>query len=316
VKIVVLDGYTLNPGDVSWDELNRLGETVVYDRTAPEQLLERASGADVLFTNKTVLSAETFAQLPGLRFVGVLATGYNVVDVKAAAQHGVVVSNIPEYGTQAVAQFTIALLLELCSAVGRHSEEVKQGAWASSPDWCFTRSPLIELAGKKMGVIGQQMARIADALGMNIIVPERGKPLPDTFAQARKVQMKELFAQADVISLHCPLTPDTQGIINRGSLQLMKSSAFLLNTARGALIVDQDLADALNDGQIAGAGLDVLTVEPPRQGNPLIGARNCIITPHIAWAAKEARIRLMETAADNLKAFLAGKPQYVVSPAL
>nr|WP_275983927.1 D-2-hydroxyacid dehydrogenase [Paenibacillus hamazuiensis] len=316
-----MDGYALNPGDLSWSGLAELGETVIYDRTAPGQLPERAQGADMLFTNKTVLDEAALASLPGLRYIGVLATGYNVVDVQAAAKRGVVVTNIPGYGTNSVAQHAFALLLELCNRVGLHGEAVNAGEWQRSAEWCFMKSPLTELAGKTMGIvgfgsIGRQVARIASAFGMNAFVPDRGKPLPAEFAAyVRAVPLERLLGEADVISLHCPLTPETQGLIRRETLQLMKPSALLVNTARGALIVEEDLAEALNEGRIGGAALDVLAQEPPKAGSPLIGAKNCIVTPHIAWGTKEARARLMDLAVQNAKAFLQGKPIHVVSPA-
>ncbi|TBL81558.1 D-2-hydroxyacid dehydrogenase [Paenibacillus thalictri] len=321
MKIVVLDGYTLNPGDLDWNVFEGFGELEVYERTSPDQLLDRARGAEILLSNKTVIGENALDQLPGLQYIGVLATGYNVIDVNAAAKRGIVVSNIPSYGTSSVAQFTFALLLELCHRAGLHSDAVRDGEWGRSADWCFTKSSLIELSGKTLGIIGfgligQQTARIAQAFGMRIAVPDRGKPLPAEFGDARALSMERLFAESDVLSLHCPLTADTKGIVNRDTLRLMKKSALLVNTARGPLINDQDLADALNEGIIAGAALDVLSEEPPRTANPLIGARNCLITPHIAWSTREARTRLMETAADNVNCFLQGKPQNVVSPAL
>jgi glycerate dehydrogenase len=308
-RTVVLDGYTLNPGDLSWAAFEQLGECVVYDRTPTEAIVSRAAGATAVLTNKTPLRAATLEQLPGLRYIGVLATGYDVVDVEAARKHNVAVTNVPTYGTDSVAQFAFALLLELCHRVQRHTDDVANEGWTRSPDWSYHLAPLIELAGKTMGVvgfgrIGRQAGNIARAFGMNVVAHD---PLvPET------IPLEDLLKQADVVSLHCPLTPENRGLINAARLASMKPSAFLINTARGPLVVEQDLADALNEGQIAGAALDVLPVEPPRNSSPLIGAKNCIVTPHIAWATKEARARLMNTAAENLRAFLAGNPQNVV----
>jgi glycerate dehydrogenase len=318
MKIVVLDGYCLNPGDLNWDGLSVLGEIKVYDRTPPAEVVERAAGADAVFTNKTPLTAETLAQLPALRFIGVLATGYNIVDVKAARTHGVTVSNIPIYGTASVAQFVFALLLELCHNVGLHADSTRAGEWTRNADWSFWKSPLVELAGKTMGIIGfgrigRQTARIADAMGMRVIAHDTIQANPPGYPEFRWVSREELLRESDVVSLHSPLFPDTQGMINRSTLGLMKSTAFLVNTSRGPLVVDQDLADALNDGRIAGAALDVLSVEPPPANNPLLSARNCLVTPHIAWATREARSRLMQQAIENLSAFLRGAPQNVVS---
>ena len=320
MKIVVLDGYTLNPGDLTWHDIEVLGDFVVYDRTPIDKIEERAAGADIIFTNKTPLTEEFFFNMPKLKYVGVLATGYNVVDLKAASKHGVVVTNIPTYGTQSVAQMVFALLLEHCHHAQHHSDAVKNGVWANSEDFCFWNYPLVELAGKTMGIIGfgrigQQTADIASALGMNIIAYDHhrsGKTLRTRF---KWVELSELLKSSDVISLHCPLFEETKGIINKESLSMMKKSAFLINTSRGPLVVDQDLADALNNEVIAGAGLDVLTVEPPSMDNPLMTAKNCIITPHISWATTEARARLMDIAASNLKAFLDNTPVNVVNKA-
>ena len=320
MKIVILDGYTENPGDLSWNGFEALGEVTVYDRTpfadGSGEIVRRAKGADILIVNKTPLSAETLAELaPELRYIGVLATGYNVVDTAAATVQGVPVCNIPTYGTAAVAQFVMALLLELCHHVGDHSRSVKEGGWSSCPDFCYWNTPLIELAGKTFGVIGygrigRAAAKLAAAFGMEVLAF-------DKFAQddgvARMVTLDELLAQSDVISLHCPLFPDTQGIINRESIAKMKDGVLLINTSRGPLIVEEDLAAALHSGKVAGAGLDVLAVEPARMDNPLLKEENCLVTPHIAWAPKESRQRLMDIAVENLKAFLAGAPQNVVN---
>ena len=313
MKITVLDGYCLNPGDLTWDGLRRLGEVEVFDRTPAEQVVERAQGAAAVFTNKTPLTADSLRQLPELRFIGVLATGYNIVDVAAARRQGIVITNIPTYGTASVAQFAFALLLELCHHVGMHSDAVRAGEWSRSADWCFWRAPLVELTGRTMGVvgfgrIGRAVGRIAEAMGMRVIAYDTYRP--DNTAW---VEIDELLRESDVVSLHAPLFAETKGMINARSLAGMKRSAFLLNTSRGPLVVDQDLADALNAGQIAGAGLDVLSIEPPAETNPLLAARNCLVTPHIAWATREARSRLMDIAVDNVAAFLAGSPRNVIA---
>ncbi len=308
MRIVVLDGYCLNPGDLSWQALKGLGELTIYDRTPGDLILERASGAEAILTNKTPLSRETLAALPDLRYIGVLATGYNVIDVGAAREKGIVVTNVPTYGTDSVAQLTIALLLELCHHLGAHGEAVRAGEWTANRDWSFWKTPQVELAGKTFGCIGYgrigaQTARIAEALGMRVLIHSRSEGIP----------LDEILEQSDVVSLHCPLFPETRGMIGASQLQRMKPSAFLLNTSRGPLVVEQDLADALNAGTIAGAGVDVLSVEPPTEGSPLFSARNCIVTPHIAWATREARGRLMEIAAGNVAAFAAGVPENVVN---
>ncbi|MBL8229061.1 MAG: D-2-hydroxyacid dehydrogenase [Bryobacterales bacterium] len=318
MKLVVLDGYCLNPGDLSWDALRGLVDVTVYDRTPAAAVIERMGDAEMAMTNKTPLDAAAFRALPNLKFVGVLATGYNIVDVAAAKEHGAVVSNIPTYGTASVAQHAFALLLELCHQVGMHGQAVRNGEWSANPDWCFWKSPLVELAGKTMGVvgfgrIGRQTAKIADAMGMRVIAHDAVEANAPDYEGFRWVAMDELLVESDVVSLHCPLTPETKGIINKDRLRTMKRTAFLLNTSRGPLTVDQELADALNEGVIAGAGLDVLSVEPPVGGNPLFSAKNCIVTPHIAWATKEARSRLMDIAVSNVRAFLDGQPQNVVS---
>lgn len=308
MRIVVLDGYCLNPGDLSWSGLERLGEVTVYDRTPESLLLERARGAEALLTNKTPLGRETLAALPELRYVGVLATGYNVVDAAAARERGIVVTNVPAYGTASVAQLTIALLLELCHQVGAHAAAVRTGEWAASQDWSFWKTPQVELAGKTFGCvglgrIGAQTARIAEALGMRVLAHSR----------SQGIALEALLEQSDVVSLHCPLFPETRELLGASQFQRMKPSAFLLNTSRGPLVVEKDLADALNAGVIAGAGVDVLSVEPPVAGSPLFTARNCIVTPHIAWATREARARLMEIATNNVAAFAAGASENVVN---
>jgi glycerate dehydrogenase len=318
MKIVVLDGYTLNPGDLSWDGLKKFGDLTIYDRTPADKIVERAAGAEIVYTNKTPLNKEVLKQLTSLKFIGVLATGYNVVDTEAAKDNGVIVTNIPGYGTDSVAQMTFALLLELCQHVQYHSDSVRQGKWAQSVDFCYWDYPLVELTGKTMGIIGfgnigSKVADIATAFGMNIIAYSK----PETNESHRKnfswTDVNQLLAQSDVVSIHCPLFPDTKGLINKERLKMMKSSAFLLNTSRGPIVVDEDLAEALNNGTIAGAGIDVLSVEPPSADNPLFSAKNCIITPHIAWATKEARTRLMDIAVNNLAAFINGNPINVVN---
>jgi len=318
MKIVVLDGYCLNPGDLTWDALRRHGDVEVFDRTMVDEVVSRAGGASAVFTNKTPLPDYVLRRLADLRYIGVLATGYNIVDVPAAKQQGIVVSNIPTYGTASVAQFVFALLLELCHHVKLHADAVRAGEWSRNPDWSFWKSPLIELAGKTMGIvgfgrIGRATGRIADALGMRVIAHDTYRGDAPAYDGFRWAELDELLRDSDVISLHSPLFPETRGMINGRTLAQMKPSAFLINTSRGPLVVDQDLADALNAGVIAGAGLDVLSVEPPLANNPLLSARNCLVTPHIAWATREARTRLMDLAVDNLRAFLAGKPQNVVS---
>jgi len=317
MKIVILDGGCLNPGDLSWDPLRRFGEVQVFDRTAEEDVVARAAGAAIVLTNKTPLSAAALRQLPELRYIGVLATGYDVVDMATAGRQGIVVSNIPTYGTASVAQFVFALLLELCHNVRLHADAVRAGEWSRSADWSFWKAPLVELAGRTMGIIGfgrigRQTGRIADAMGMRVIANDTYQGDPPAYGGFRWATVEELLRESDVVSLHSPLFPETQGMINARSLAWMEASAFLINTSRGALVVDQDLADALNAGRLAGAGLDVLSVEPPAETNPLLTARNCLVTPHIAWATKEARSRLMDAGMQNVAAFLRGEPRNVV----
>ena len=317
-KIVVLDAYALNPGDLSWDALHKLGVVDIYDRTPENLILARAGDAEAVFTNKTPLSADALRALKALRYVGVLATGYNVVDLKAANKLGITVTNIPIYGTASVAQFVFALLLELCHHVGMHSDLVHAGEWCASPDWTFRRFPLVELAGKTLGVIGfgrigRQVAQIAQAMKMELIVTGRVVPDGTDHPGIRYGSIEDVLAASDVVSLHCPLLPDTAGMIDAKRLSLMKKSAFLINTSRGPLVVEQDLADALNQDRLAGAAVDVLSVEPPIRTNPLLSAKNCIVTPHIAWATQEARSRLLTTAIENLAFFLNGEARNVVS---
>jgi glycerate dehydrogenase len=317
MKIVVMDGYCLNPGDLSWDALRVFGEVVVHDRTPASEVAARAQGAAMVLTNKTPLTRDTLARLPELKYIGVLATGYNVVDVLAAREQGVTVTNIPTYGTASVAQFVFALLLELCHNVKLHSDAVRAGEWSHNDDWSFWKSPLVELDGKTMGVIGfgrigRAVGRIANAMGMRVIASDPRQDSAPGYDAFRWAAVEELLSESDVVSLHSPLFPETQGMINQGTLARMKPSAFLINTSRGGLVVDQDLAGALNSGSLAGAGLDVLTVEPPAETNPLLSARNCLVTPHIAWATREARARLMDGVVGNVQAFLAGTPRNVV----
>ena len=312
MKLVVLDGYALNPGDLSWDALKQVADIVVHDRTPEAQVVERARNADAVFTNKTPLSASSLAQLPQLRYIGVLATGYNIVDTAAAKERGIVVTNIPTYGTASVAQFAIALLLELCHHVGVHGEAVRNGEWSRNPDWSFWKTPLIELSGKTMGIvgfgrIGRQTGEIATALGMRVVAHDSNEVNTPNSPGFEWMTLDRIVAESDVVSLHCPLFADNKGMINRDRLARMKPTSFLLNTSRGPLVVDQDLADALNAGQIGGAGLDVLSVEPPLESNPLLKAKNCIVTPHIAWATKEARSRLLDIAVENLRSFASGR---------
>ncbi|GAB3807350.1 D-2-hydroxyacid dehydrogenase [Spirosoma humi] len=318
MKIVVLDGYTLNPGDLSWEDLEKLGDLTVYDRTSPDAVVERAKDADIIFTNKTPLNEALLTQLPSAKFIGVLATGYNIVNTDVARKQGITVSNVPGYSTASVVQLTFALLLELTLHVQRHSDVVRDGKWARSVDFSFWDYPLIELAGKTMGIIGfgsigERVADVATAFGMNVMGSKRHHTDQSHRKNFKWAEIPELLEQSDVVSIHAPLTPDTHGLIDKENLARMKPTAFLLNTARGPIVVDKDLADALNKDVIAGAGIDVLSVEPPAADNPLFTARNCLITPHIAWATLEARTRLMQITVANLTAFLNGNPVNVVN---
>lgn len=313
--IVVLDGYTLNPGDLSWDGFSDLGNLTVYDRTEAKDILSRIGEADIVITNKTPLTKETIEQATGLNYIGVLATGFNVVDIEAAKTKGIPVCNIPTYGTDAVAQFAFAMLLDIANHVSHHSAEVKKGRWTESPDFCFWDTPLMELLGKTIGIlgfgrIGQATGRIAKAFGMKVLAYDAYQ-IPNS--DAEYVSLDELYAKSDVIALHCPLTAETEGIINKGSIAKMKDGVIILNNSRGPLIVEQDLAEALNSGKVYAAGLDVVSSEPIKADNPLLKAKNCIITPHISWAPKESRTRLMGIAVDNLKGFLDGKAVNVVN---
>lgn len=318
MKIVILDGFTLNPGDLSWEGLKKLGDLVVYDRTPVAKIVERIGDAEVVFTNKTPLDEAVLKQLPSLKFIGVLATGYNIVNTEAAKKCGVIVTNIPGYSTASVVQLTFALLLELCHHVQRHTDSVMEGKWAGSVDFCFWDFPLVELAGKSIGIIGfgnigQRVADVASAFGMKVIANSRSKTDQSHRKNFRWAEIPELLQQSDVVTVHCPLFPETKGLINRESLKMMKRSAFLINTSRGPIVVDEDLADALNNDVIAGAGIDVLSMEPPANNNPLFKAKNCMITPHIAWATLEARTRLMDITVGNLSAFLRGEPINIVN---
>lgn len=317
MQIVVLDGYTLNPGDLEWSRLNSLGELTVYDRTAESQIVERAADAEIVLTNKTPLSAQMIQQLPKLRYIGVLATGYNIVDTQVAKENGIIVTNVPAYSSHSVAQLVFALLLEFCHRVQQHSDSVLNGDWSGSIDFSYSRSTLVELSGQTMGLIGlgqigKQTALIAQAMGMKVIATGSGRNVPQPVEGIEWVQLDELLQRSDVISLHCPLTPATNQLIDAKRIAQMKPTAILINTARGGLLNEEDVAHALNEGRLAGAGLDVLTVEPPRPDNPLLHAKNVIITPHIAWATKEARARLMDTAIGNVRAYVDGRPVNVV----
>lgn len=315
MHIVVLDGYTLNPGDLSWQGLEKLATCKVYDRTPADQIAERAADADIVLTNKTPLNADTISRLPKLKLISVLATGYNVVDVEAARERGIPVSNVPDYSTRSVAQMAFALLLELTQNVAHHARTVREGRWTASKDFCYWDTPLIELDGLTMGIIGlgrigQATASLAQAFGMKVIAFNRSqKSIPGI----EQVSLEELLRRSDVVSLHCPLTADNTRMINAERLALMKPSAFLINTSRGPLIDEAALATALEKGTIAGAAADVLSVEPPVANNPLISAKNCLVTPHISWATTAARSRLMDITVANVKAFLDGKPQNVVN---
>ena len=316
-KIVILDGYTENPGDLSWAGMEAYGELTVYDRTPADQVVERIGDAEYVYTNKTPITRATIEACPNMKFIGVLATGYNIVDVAAAKEKGIPVCNVPTYGTMSVSQYSIALLLEVCHHIGHHSNSVHEGRWAECADFCYWDYPLIELEGKTLGIIGfgrigQQEGRIAKVMGMNILAndpyqSESGKEI------GTYVELDELLAKADVISLHCNLTPENEGMINKESIAKMKDGVILINNARGQLVNEADLRDALECGKVAAAALDVVSTEPIKADNPLLGAKNCIITPHISWAAKESRQRIMDISVDNLKAFVEGSPINVVN---
>ena len=320
MKIVVLDGYTENPGDLSWEELGKLGELTVYDRTSltdEAETIARIGDAEIVFTNKTPITRKVLDACPGIRFISLLATGYNCVDYAYAREKGIPVANVPTYGTASVGQFAIALLLEICHHIGHHDASVHAGNWERCADWCYWDYPLIELAGKTMGIIGfgrigQTTGRIARAMGMEVLAYD-SHPSDAGRAIAEYVDLDALLSRSDVVALHCPLFPETEGIINRETIAKMKDGAILLNNSRGPLVVEQDLADALNAGKLAAAGLDVVSTEPIRGDNPLLKAKNCIITPHISWAPKESRQRIMDCAVSNVKAFLSGSPVNVVN---
>ena len=317
-SIVVLDGHCLNPGDLSWQGLEALGKCTVFERTPAEMLAERLRETDIVLTNKVPLRRELLSEQKRLKYIGVTATGYNIIDVDAAREHGIVVTNVPTYGTMSVAQMVIAHLLNLTQRVGDHAEAVREGRWASSADWCFWDFPLLELGAMTMGIvgygrIGQATAGLAQAFGMKVIAHNRSAIAKSS--NVHLVDLDALFRESDVVSLHCPLTQETTRLVNRERLAMMKSTALLINTSRGALVDEGALADALNNGRLAGAGLDVLDAEPPTAGNPLFTAKNCYITPHIAWATRESRQRLLDLAVENVAKFLAGRPRNVVNPA-
>lgn len=319
MKIVVLDGYTENPGDLSWDALAKLGELTVYDRgPADEQeAIARLADAEILVSNKCHITARIMDACPKLRMITILATGYDAIDYRHAAEKGIPVCNVPGYGTNSVAQFAIALLLEICGHAAHHSEAVHQGRWKNNGEWCFWDYPMIELAGKTMGIIGfghigQAVGRIARAFGMEVLAYNRSRSESGA-AIADYVELDELLRRSDVISLHCPLFPETAGIINRDTIAKMKPGVILINNSRGGLVVEQDLADALNSGMVYAAAVDVVSKEPIEEDNPLFTAKNCLITPHISWAPKESRQRIMDATVENIRAFLAGRPQHVVN---
>ena len=316
MRIVILDGFTLNPGDLSWIELESLGECEIYDRSPPADVVKRAAGAEIVLTNKTVLNREQILALPRLKYVGVLATGYNIVDVAAARDRNIPVTNVPTYGTRSVAQHTFSLLLELTQHVGHHAQTVRDSRWTNGPDFCYWDYPLVELDALTMGIvgfgrIGKAVAELARAFGMNVLATSLTPKQSPTGVQF--VELETLFRQSDVVSLHCPLTERTKNLVNKATLALLKPTSFLLNTSRGPLIDERALAEALNSGQLAGAALDVLSVEPPPANNPLLSAKNCIVTPHIAWATRAARSRLMQIAVANVRAFLNGRLENVVN---
>lgn len=312
MKIVILDGYAANPGDLSWDGLKALGECTIYDRTAPEDVLERAKGGEAILTNKVAITADHMAALPDLKYIGVLATGYNIIDIAAAKERGIVVTNIPAYSTPSVAQMVFAHILNITNRVQHYTDEIREGKWTNSDDFCFWDTPLIELLGKKIGLIGlgqtgYNTARLAIGFGMKVwaYTSKSRLQLPP---EIRKAELNQLFRECDIVSLHCPLTEATRNLVNAERLTMMKPTAIVINTARGPLVNEQDLADALNSGKIYAAGVDVLSTEPPRADNPLLKARNCFITPHIAWATSAARERLQTILLENMKAYLDGKP--------
>lgn len=318
--MIVLDGYTLNPGDLTWKGLEQFGDLKVYDRTNfnPKTIIETIGDADVVFTNKVPLSKEVLTRVPNLKYIGVLATGYNIIDIETANDLNILVTNIPDYGTASVAQFTMGLLLEMCHHIGDHNQAVKDGEWTKSLDFCFWKTPLMELSGKTMGIIGfgrigQATAKVAQAFGLNILAYNRSKDYSLESDTCRYVELDELFGKSDIISLHCPLTESTEGIINKHNISKMQDGVMLINTSRGGLIVEADLKEGLNSEKIAYAAVDVVSSEPIKEDNPLLKAKNCIITPHIAWATKESRTRMMGIVSDNLKAYISGTPINVIN---
>lgn len=317
MKIVVVDGAMMNPGDLSWESLGTIGDYEVYPQTDTDQKLQRCRNAEAVLTNKVIFDSTAIEALPALKYIGVTATGYNNVDIDAAVKNGIVVTNVPAYSTESVAQMTFALILEITQHVGHHSQTVHDGQWTNSSKFCYWDYPLLELSGLTIGIvgcgqIGKAVARLAAAFGMKILGYSH-RPFTIDQTHIEPVDLDYLFSHSDIVSLHCPLTPETQNIVNKASISLMKKSAILINTARGPLIDEQVLAEALNEGRIAGAGVDVLSVEPPKSDNPLLTAKNCIITPHIAWATLSARRRLLDITVENLKAYVSGRPQNVVS---
>lgn len=317
MKIVILDGFTLNPGDLSWNEFEALGEVIVYDRTSKDEILERSKDAEILITNKTPIDKELIHNLPKLKYVGVLATGYNVVDIRAAAERNIVVTNVPAYSTKSVAQMVFALILELAINVGLHSEAVRRMEWSRSPDFSFWKTPLIELDGLTLGIIGygqigREVAKLGNAFGMKILVNTRSE-ITEPESYITGISFDDIFGLSDIVTLHLPLTDVSKNMITKTQFAEMKNSAFIINTSRGPIVNEDDLAEVLNSGKIAGAGLDVLSSEPPSENNPLLKAKNCIITPHIAWATQAARKRLMSVAVNNIKTFIEGQPQNIVN---
>lgn len=317
MKIVVLDGYAGNPGDLSWDGLKQLGDLTVYDRTAPAEVIERAKDAEIVLTNKVCMGEAEISQLPKLKYIGVIATGYNIIDLKAATSHGIVVTNIPAYSTNSVAQMAFAHILAIYNRVEHYTEQAHQGVWSRSKDFSYQDTPVMELHGKKIGIIGlghtgMATARIAIGFGMDVYAYTSKSEL-QLVPEIKKASLDEIFSQCDIVSLHCPLTDSTRGLVNAERLNKMKPTAIVINTSRGPVVNEQDLADALNSGRIMAAGIDVMEQEPPRADDPLLSARNCFITPHIAWASREARVRLMQILTDNVKAFIDGQPVNVVN---
>lgn len=317
-KMVILDGYTLNPGDLSWGDLGMLGEVSLYERTEPHQIVERTRDAEIILTNKALISPETLVQLPKLKFISVTGTGFNMVDILAAGKRGIPVSNVPEYGTDSVAQFAFALILELCHQAGLHNRAVKAGDWSAAPDWCFRKTPQLLLAGKKMGIvgfgrIGRRVGELAHAFGMEVMAFDPEQQVTPAYSPFHWRPLKDLFSEADVVTLHCPQTSENTGFINSELLNSMKKGAFFVNAARGGLVNEKDLARALNTERISGAAIDVVSIEPIQKDNPLLTANNCLITPHIAWASLDARQSMMKTTVENVRAFLSGHPINVVN---